>query len=340
MDLHFNSAAPFTRWVVRSGTLYEPFVVVDIGVQGGENTRWHLLRDYLIVHGFDAIEEVIEELRQKNRNHPNRHYHCLAAGSTEEERSFYFNNVDPYSSSFYPRKADRFGLREQRREQERKVKVRPLDALLADGTISRADFLKCDVEGFEKEVFLGACALLNSVLGIETETNFFASPLYPDTHLCTLQRLLLDAHLLIFDLSFYRVPRASFTREVARRRAIGAAALRGIGKPAIVNVLFCRDLIDEADHQENYTSPCRPVSVDQLIKLMIIYELYGLSDVALDTAARFADRLAERLDVGQAVHLLADPFCRNRVRPIASPRRTLRQAANRALRAFRVNSRF
>jgi FkbM family methyltransferase len=340
MDLHFNSAAPFTRWVVRTGTLQEPFVVVDIGVQGGENTRWHLLGDYLVVHGFDAIEEVIEELRQKNRNYPNRHYHCLAAGSTEEERNFYLNLADPYSSSFYPHGADRFGLREQRRDQERRVRVRPLDALLADGTISRADFLKCDVEGFEKEVFVGARELLNSVLGIETETNFFASPLYPETHLCTLQRLLLDAHLLIFDLSFYRVPRASFTREVARRRAIGAAALCRIGKPAIVNVLFCRDPIDEADHQENYTSPCRSVSVDQLIKLMIIYELYGLSDVALDTATRFADRLAERLDVGQAVHLLADPFCRNRVRPLASPLRTFRQAANRALRAFRVNSRF
>jgi FkbM family methyltransferase len=340
MDLHFNSAAPFTRWVVRTGALYEPFVVVDIGVQGGENIRWHLLGDYLIVHGFDAIEEVIEELRQKNRNYPNRHYHWLAAGNTEEERSFYFNTGDPYSSSFYPHGVDRYGLHDQRREQERRVRVRPLDALLAEGTISWVDFLKCDVEGFEKDVFLGARELLNSVLGIETETNLSASPTYPETHFGTLQKLLLEAHFLIFDLNFNRMPRASFMREVARRGLSDAAAAHEIGKPATFNVLFCRDLIDEADHQENYTSPCRPVSVDQLIKVMIIYELHGLSDVALDTATRFADRLAERLDVGQAVHLLADPFCRNRVRPLASPKRMFRQAANRALRAFRVNSRF
>jgi hypothetical protein len=50
--------------------------------------------------------------------------------------------------------------------------------------------------------------------------------------------------------------------------------------------------------------------VDQLIKMMIIYELHGLSDIALDTAERFADRLAERLDVDKAVNLLADPLCR------------------------------
>jgi hypothetical protein len=219
--------------------------------------------------------------------------------------------------------------------------VRPLDALLDEEIITRADFLKCDVEGFEKEVFIGARKLLNSVLGVEAETNFGASPLYPETHLCTIQKLLLDAHLLIFDLTFSRVPRASFMREVARRRPIRAAMLRGVGKPATVNVLFCRDLIDEADHPENYVSPCRPVSVDQMIKLMITYELHGLSDVALDTAVRFADRLTERLDVGRAVNLLADPRCRKRrllVRPLRLPKRAVRQAGYEALRAFRVSS--
>src|SRR5262249_19759321 len=39
-------------------------------------------------------------------------------------------------------------------------------------------------------------------------------------------------------------------------------------------------------------------------------ELYGLSDVALDTVERFRDRLGERLDVERAIALLADPLCR------------------------------
>jgi FkbM family methyltransferase len=331
MDLQFNSAAPFTRWVVDTGLLLEPFVVVDIGVQGGENIRWHLLGEHLIVHGFDAIEEVIERLQQQNRGNPNRHYHWLAAGSAEEERTFYFNAADPCSSSFYSQGSDRFELSEQRREQARKVKVRRLDTLLAEGVVPRADFLKCDVEGFEKEVFHGARELLGSVLGVETETNFGVSPVYPKTHLGTVQELLLEAHLLIFDLNFDRVPRASFVRQVARQRYGNVATTRGVGKPATVNVLFCRDLIDEADHQENYTSPCAPVGIDQLIKMMIIYELHGLSDVALDTAQRFADKLAGRLDVERAVHLLAYPFCggrRLRARHSGLSRRVLRRAFN------------
>ena len=71
--------------------------------------------------------------------------------------------------------------------------------------------------GFEKEVFLGAREMLRSVLGVESETNFDISPTYPMRHFGTLQQLLLDAHLLTFDLSCNRVPRASFVRALASK---------------------------------------------------------------------------------------------------------------------------
>jgi len=75
-------------------------------------------------------------------------------------------------------------------------------------------------------------------------------------------------------------------------------------------VLFCRDLIDEVDHQDNYVTACRPTTVDQIIKVMIICELHSLNDIALDTAERFAERLGARLDVDRAIWLLADPDIR------------------------------
>jgi FkbM family methyltransferase len=320
MDLWFNSAALFTRWVVSAGLLEGPFVVVDVGVQGAENVRWHLLGDYLVVHGFDAIEEVVDLLRRENADFPNRHYHWLAAGSVDEERAFYVNEAESTSSSFYAQGEDRFGLREKRDERARMVTVRRLDTLLAEGVIPGADFLKCDVEGFEKEVFLGASRTLRTVLGVELETNFGISPLYPKTHFGALQELLLDARLLPFDLNFNRVPRASFIAAVEKRQKQDSAGLRDIGKPATFNVLFCRDLIEEADHSENYESLAEPVSIDQLIKMMVIYELHGLNDIALDTAVRFAGRLAERFDVDRAVDLLADPNCRTPNCPTPSSR--------------------
>ena len=37
MDLALNEQPDFTKWVVGEGLLREPFVLVDVGVQGGEN---------------------------------------------------------------------------------------------------------------------------------------------------------------------------------------------------------------------------------------------------------------------------------------------------------------
>ena len=65
MNLFTNANAEFTDWVVKAGFLREPFVLVDVGVQGGESPSWHRLGDYLVVHGFDAIEEAIDQLRKR-----------------------------------------------------------------------------------------------------------------------------------------------------------------------------------------------------------------------------------------------------------------------------------
>ena len=65
MDLFFNENPRFTKWLVASGGLREPFVVIDVGVQGGENPRWRFLGDHLIVHGFDAIKEAVDDLKKK-----------------------------------------------------------------------------------------------------------------------------------------------------------------------------------------------------------------------------------------------------------------------------------
>jgi len=308
MDLGINHNADFTKWMVSAGLLTEPFVLIDVGVQGGENIRWRPLGDHLVVHGFDPIEEIVQQLTEENRGRSNRHYHCMAVGNADGEQAFYFNPVTPSESSMYGRRADRFD--KNATEQVRTVPIRRLDSLLAEGLIPKADFVKIDVEGFEKDVMLGAPELLRAnVVGLETETNFGVSPAYPKSHFGTLAELALENHFLVFDIAFNRVPRESFQRALVHKGLKPLSKLASLGRPATVNVLFARDLIDEVEHQSNYQNPCRPFSVSQLIKSMIVCELYSLNDVALDTAQRFADRLGPHLDVDRAVRLLADPDC-------------------------------
>jgi FkbM family methyltransferase len=307
-DLYFNDRSAFTKWVMGEGLLREPFVVVDAGVQGGANVRWDVLGEYLVFHGFDAIGEVIEDLMGRNSGRQNRHFHNVALGAFDGERDFYFNPTNPFSSSMFKQGESRFDI--ETSEQVRKVPVRRLDSLFAEGVIPRCDFLKVDVEGFEKDVFLGARDLLAAgVLGVETETSFGISPEYPKGHLIAIAEIVLEHHLLLFDLGFNRTPRASFQRALMRK-GLPRIESGTLGRPGTFNVLFCRDLIDEADHPESYPTPCHPVSVDQMIKVMIIFELHGLNDIALDVGERFSEMLGSRLDVGRAIELLADPHCR------------------------------
>jgi FkbM family methyltransferase len=308
MDLALNRKAEFTNWVVSAGLLTESFVLIDVGVQGGENIRWRPLGDHLVVHGFDPIEEVVQELIEESRGCSNRHYHFMAAGNADGERAFYFNSANPTASSMYRQATSRFDV--ETVEQVRMVPMRRLDGLLAEGVIPKADFVKVDVEGFEKDVLLGARDLLRAgVLGLQTETNFAVSPSYPKGHFATLAELALENHLLVFDVAFNRIPRASYQRALVRKGLEPISELDALGRPATVDVLFSRDPIDEVDHPDIYQGPCRPFSVNQLIKSMIIFELHALNDVALDTAERFAERLGAHLDVDRAVWLLADPDC-------------------------------
>jgi hypothetical protein len=46
--------------------------------------------------------------------------------------------------------------------------------------------------------------------------------------------------------------------------------------------------------------------LDQILKLMATYELYGLNDIAVDIAVTFANELGPRLDVERAIDLLCD----------------------------------
>jgi FkbM family methyltransferase len=296
MDIFFNTNPEFTRWIVSSGALREPFVVIDVGVLGGENPRWHFLGDHLVVHGFDAIREVVDELTARNSNASNKRYHWLAIGNEDGEREFFFKPSNPTNSSFYRVPDPEL--------QSRTVPVRRLDSLLEEGVIPGADFLKVDVEGFEGSVLLGAVKLLASgVLGVESETNFSTSPIYPKTHFGLIQEVLLQQGMFVLDINFNRVPRAAY-QEARKHRNLPQIPAEGSGKPATLNVLFCRDLTAERDGSLYYPRVPPPPSIDQILKAMSIYELHGLNDIAIDTAVKFSAELGHRLDVDRAVGLL------------------------------------
>ena len=308
MELYNHTNPLFTKWVVSAGLLREPFIVVDIGCQGGEHPRWQYLGDCVEFHGFDPISESIEDQRQAAIGQNKRTFHHLALGNENGKRTF-FVKPDQFSSSFYGS-----GVGSKSRE----VEMRRLDTLFAEGMIPRADYIKLDCEGFEPEVLKGAQQYLaaSNPVCVTSEANFFVSPIYPSTHFQAINELLVQHRLLVFDLNYARTPRAAYAESLARRPWAERDLLRDqpqlvIGQPTTFDVLFCRDFVAELRHLgdfQNTGATVEPPSTDTIIKAMINFELHGLMDCAVELAYSFRALLQDRLNLDIAIeHLLAPP---------------------------------
>ena len=158
MDLYNNDLPAFTTWVIENDLLQEPFVVIDVGVQGGPHPRWKHLKDKVRIYGFDAIPEVVEGLNA--RKQPNETYFATSLGDEEGTRDFYVrgNGSSYYGSSLYEMPSDAFQPRVRS-----KVPITRLDTLFAKGVIPPADHIKVDCEGHDPEVIRGASQYLAQI---------------------------------------------------------------------------------------------------------------------------------------------------------------------------------
>jgi FkbM family methyltransferase len=310
VDLYHNPTPSFTQWVTEHGLLHEPFVVVDIGVQGGPHPRWNYLGRYAHIYGFDPIGEVVDELEKAKK--PNQFYQAIALGDEDGERQFTVRS-NTYESSFFNSKAVSGSGPNGIALGNRLVKVCRLDTLFAAGEIPAADYIKIDCEGFEPPVIRGAREYLarSNVLCVTTETNLGVSPIYSRTPFVEICEMLSEHRLLVFDLNAVRSPRSSY---VAARKLrpwpesdiMRDSPLLDVGQLRTFDFLFCRDFVAESNSPQFATFPGSSFAptVDKLIKSMINFELHGLMDCAVDLAQHYAMMLAERIDVEEAIERL------------------------------------
>jgi FkbM family methyltransferase len=271
-DLGYTQRTRFTEWVIQRDLLETPFTLVDVGVQGGIHPRWNALGCALRVYGFDPLEEAIEPLVRLNL--PNHEYYAEALGDQDGERDFFVPEALP-ASSFLPRDTQQDQARmtidpsNWRAVQKRRVPIRRLDALMDEGVVPRADFLKMDCEGFEPAVLKGAGRFLakSGVLGIESEIGF-GSIDWPQTHFLAVYEQLLPHRFRLSDLAFNRV---SFESFLERARSLGREPTI-VSLPGTFQILFSRSLTIAK------VAPSR----DEVLKAAIIFELYGMRDVAYD----------------------------------------------------------
>lgn len=299
MELACNPRPRLTEWLVANRVLGTPLVMIDVGVQHGIGPRWKHFGSCLEVHGFDAISEAVAPLQALRL--PDHHYYAIALGNEDGEREF-FVAPELTASSFYPHAASRYEVDERvaRTRETRRVPIRRLNSLRAEGAFARADFIKIDCEGFEPEILKGAQGLMGAgILAVEIETNFNTSPVLPKSHFSAVCDEIVPHGLTLFDLVFDRIPRASFAE---RARGFGIQRPTTRPRPATVNALFCRDGAAQ--------------STDDLLKRAAILETYGLADTAYDLLLAGAELLPQGFPLQSVADLLIGDLAA-RIPPVA-----------------------
>jgi FkbM family methyltransferase len=281
----------FTDWIVKSGLLREPLRIIDVGCQGGLHPRWRWLGDHLQAWAFDPLPDVIEKLSQSNLAPDRVRYFCMGLGNEDGQRMFSRNERDPFGSSFLPK-----AVRETDIGRDSagnlpgywsRPTIRKLDTLFDERLFSDIDHLKMDCEGFEVEILRGAQRFIerSGVFAVESESHLKLHPWHDPTHFVDLYKLLGPYRFDVYDLHFYRDTRAPLRGGYPNK-----------GRPDTFDFLFLRGFGPDDDLTGH--------TVDRLIKMMIVAELYALQDVAADILLRASATLAPRLDVAKAMELL------------------------------------
>jgi FkbM family methyltransferase len=127
-------------------------VVFDIGANVGNTAKLYLEHfPKAIVHAFEPVEATFAQLQGMLSEHPRVELYQLAA--SDSNGSAAIRKFDDCQSSTLNQ-----GLSDNLRGSprgEEKITMSRLDSLIPKQKIERIDFMKIDVEGFEKNVLLG-----------------------------------------------------------------------------------------------------------------------------------------------------------------------------------------
>ena len=154
-------------------------VIVDVGAAYG--LPWHLsaLRNVAsTICCFEPDPEAAEALRRasQERGQTNLKVFPVALAGSEAERTLYITNVPTGSSLLKPGNdfANDFGSHDYFYPlREATVKTRPMQNVLVEGGVPRADAIKIDVQGAELEVLSGLGPMLaGTTLAVELEIGF------------------------------------------------------------------------------------------------------------------------------------------------------------------------
>ena len=309
-----NYSPRMTNRLVETGVFEtEHFFLVDVGASGGIESHWRIFGEYLNAVGFDPLVKECARLNQAERS-PNVRYHAAYVGAGESA-SFLPSeeNADPdsgWSNQPFPRtsatraeQALSISAMQRYNSGDEEILLSDervsLDEYFSGTRVNTIDFIKIDTDGHDYEVLCGARDILakHLVLGLYVECQFHGQ-IHPRANLFSnIDRLLREEGFSLFDIEVYRYTRAclpgKFVYDIPAQTT-GGQVLWG-------DALYLRDAAVPG-YEDRWE--CE-LSVEKLIKLACLFEIYGLPDCEAELLLAHKGRLGDVIDVPGCLDLLA-----------------------------------
>ena len=148
-------------------------IIFDVGSNEGQSI-YKFKKNFknCEIHAFEPMKEAFFIMNEKFKKYKNINLNKFALGEKIQERYLYENNIFSEMSSFY--KINKFKKKLRSRSIKNLVKIKTIDSYCKKKKIKFIDYLKIDVQGFEKNVLTGAKGMLknNKIKLIEVEIIF------------------------------------------------------------------------------------------------------------------------------------------------------------------------
>jgi FkbM family methyltransferase len=280
-----------------------PFVLIDVGASGGIEEHWRVFQSDLRAYGFDPLVKEVARLNQAERSADVRYFEGFVGCEHADAQAP--SNSPAYERSSALRAQGLLGVSFTARFNNLDAEIVhsgrrfSLDQFCREQAVDNVDFLKVDTDGSDYDVLCGARGLLASgrVLGVFVEAQLHGS-LHPHSNtFAGIDHLMRDRGFTLFDVEVYRYTRAS----LPGRFMYSIPAQTTEGPVSFAEAFYARDLAAPGyDARWGFEA-----SQDKLLKLLCLYEIFGLPDCGAELLLSRGNEFPAELDVQQALDVLA-----------------------------------
>lgn len=149
--------------------------IIDVGANIGQSAlKFHTILPDSFIYCFEPIEKCYEKLEENLKPLQNHKSFRLALGSKKEKAVIYLNEFDASSSILKMTDIHKNAFPFARQHIKENIDVDLLDNVFKNIKLQKNVLLKIDVQGFEKEVLIGANEMLKDTSIIIIEISFLA----------------------------------------------------------------------------------------------------------------------------------------------------------------------